>query len=237
MPRMSKGLDLNARTESLECITHDIKNLMSVILLSLDSARRGAPSASRDAIVTALDAARSAAELCTVACSERASTLSRGDVVALTGVVGDAAHLLRPVLPGTVTLRVDVPAGLTVRGNQPELTRVILNLGINAGHAMPNGGRLTIRARPARVRRDTPDPAVDFVLLVIEDTGSGMDAETVACIFEPGYTTKGSNGSGLGAFTAQRIVVDHGGSIVARSAPRRGTTIYIYLPAAPAEPS
>jgi signal transduction histidine kinase len=123
-----------------------------------------------------------------------------------------------------------------VRYLDPELPKVrldretfrsaILNLLINAIHAMEGGGQLMVRTRSSGLG----------VAIELIDTGTGMDEETLAKAFRAFYTTK-QGGSGLGLPTARKIVEAHGGTIDIESAPGRGTKISIWLPAPPRLPT
>jgi signal transduction histidine kinase len=116
-----------------------------------------------------------------------------------------------------------------------QMEQVLLNIFINAGHAMPKGGQLHIRT--ANVFLEEPDAGVfdarpgSYIKISISDTGIGMDKETLERVFEPFFTTKSQEGgSGLGLASAYGIVRNHGGIIHAYSEPGRGTTLTIYLP-------
>jgi PAS domain S-box-containing protein len=102
-----------------------------------------------------------------------------------------------------------------------QVLQIFLNLVENAIHAMPAGGRITIRS----VRRTTPPE----VVVTVEDTGTGMQPEQMARIFEPFFTTK-AKGTGLGLFVAHGIVQRHGGTIEVESEPGRGTRFRVALP-------
>ena len=103
-----------------------------------------------------------------------------------------------------ITIRIDVAPGLhAVLMDHAQLEQVLLNLFVNAAHAMPDGGNLRLRAENAEVssEQETPPGALPgcFVKLEVTDTGVGIDATTQARIFEPFFTTKGiGSGSGLG---------------------------------------
>jgi two-component system, cell cycle sensor histidine kinase and response regulator CckA len=119
-----------------------------------------------------------------------------------------------------------------------QIEQVLVNLVINARDAMPAGGRLTITTRDVVLndlyaqRHPGVKPGA-YVYLAVADTGQGMDEVTKAHLFEPFFTTKGPDrGTGLGLATCYRIIAQHGGHIRVTSAPGKGTTVHIYLPAA-----
>ncbi|PKN32474.1 MAG: oxidoreductase, partial [Deltaproteobacteria bacterium HGW-Deltaproteobacteria-19] len=122
-----------------------------------------------------------------------------------------------------------------VEADAGQIEQVLLNLYINAGHAMPKGGYLHIqtsnvvlREEDARAFETKPG---SYVRISISDTGVGMDRETLKRIFEPFFTTRAQEGgTGLGLASAYGIVRNHGGLINAYSEPGRGSTFNIYLP-------
>jgi CheY-like chemotaxis protein len=114
-----------------------------------------------------------------------------------------------------------------------------MNLAVNSRDAMPSGGRLFIETSAATIEKDSeeaesgelrPGP---YVLVSVEDTGSGMDRGTVEKIFEPFFSTKSRDkGSGLGLSTVYGIVSQYGGKIGVSSRSGRGSRFVIYLPEA-----
>jgi CheY-like chemotaxis protein len=110
-----------------------------------------------------------------------------------------------------------------VRADPGQIEQVILNLAVNARHAMPDGGSLTFDVR------NTDDGG--GVLLTVTDSGHGMDERTKAQIFEPFFTTKAiGEGTGLGLSTVYGIVQQSGGRIRVDSAPGAGAAFAIALP-------
>lgn len=122
-------------------------------------------------------------------------------------------------------------ATLNVMGVASELREVFVNLIVNGIDAMPGGGSLTITAEADYALAH--ETANGHVRLHFADTGTGMTADVRARIFEPFYTTKGMDGTGLGLFVSYGIVERHSGTITAHSEVNRGTTFTIELPAAP----
>ncbi len=139
-------------------------------------------------------------------------------------LLGEDIHLATELAPGLSPIKVD----------PGQIEQVIVNLAVNARHAMPSGGRLTIRTAALKAGHDSPAPHKDvpagaYVLLTVTDSGTGMDAETQARVFEPFFSTKGE-GTGLGLATAYGIVKQSAGHIFVDSAPGKGATFSIYLP-------
>jgi signal transduction histidine kinase len=133
-------------------------------------------------------------------------------------------------LPSGVRLAVELAGELApVVADRAYIEEAIRDLAINATEAMPRGGRLAIRTR--NVEAFDALPPGRYVLLEIEDTGEGMDPETQRHLFEPFYTTKGV-GKGTGLATVYGTVKQFGGEVLIATAPGRGTTVSVYLPAA-----
>jgi len=111
-----------------------------------------------------------------------------------------------------------------------QLKQVFLNLFLNAQQAMPSGGPLTISTRLS-AETDTEFLAGRYVIVQIQDTGTGILEEHLPHIFEPFYSTKtDAKGTGLGLWVSHGIIQNHGGQINVRSRPGLGTTFTIALP-------
>jgi CheY-like chemotaxis protein len=113
-----------------------------------------------------------------------------------------------------------------------QIEQVVLNLLVNAWHAMSDGGVITVETENCRRCEGVLGQEEKCVKLLISDTGKGMDSETKSRIFEPFFSTrKQEAGTGLGLTTAFAIVERHGGAIEVDSEPGKGTTFEIYFPA------
>ena len=163
------------------------------------------------------------------------------DAVSVEGLLHRTRKLVETNCPKNVELcEENALTGECVLGNATQLQQVLLNISINAIHAIgAEGGRLTIRGSVVP-RRELealfPEEKISeewssYVCLSVTDTGCGMDKETMQHIFEPFFTTKKTGeGTGLGLALADQIIRTHRGRIRAESTIGRGTTFYVYLP-------
>jgi len=155
-------------------------------------------------------------------------------------VVVIAAVLERSIATGVTLRRVLAPNLPEIEADASQISQVLLNLVVNASEAIGDAaGAITITTsahHPAHAAISdanlAPDlPAGEYVYLEVADTGYGMDAATQARMFEPFFTTK-FTGRGLGLAAVQGIVRGHGGALRVASAPGRGATVTVILPAA-----
>lgn len=146
--------------------------------------------------------------------------------VSLAKAIREANAMLVPLLGETLSLRIIVDPHLPrVRGHEGHLIEIITNLAVNARDAMPTGGSVTIEAR----RSGEPEGTVT---LVVRDTGTGMNAETLARACDPFFTTKAlGEGTGLGLSLVRDLVEQCGGDLGIASTPGVGTTVTVTLPA------
>ena len=158
-------------------------------------------------------------------------------VVSVETIVNGLAPMLQRLLGEDVELDIaPATAASLVKVDPGQLEQVIVNLAVNARDAMPRGGRLAIETAridlgEAEARRLGGLEAGPHVMLVVSDSGAGMDEETRARIFEPFFTTKSAgHGTGLGLATVYGIAQQHQGAIAVESTPGRGTRFRIYLP-------
>ena len=223
-------------------IAHEANNQMTVILGAAEFLAR----AIRDeAARVDVEHIRRAAHR-TAAITQQLLAFSRRQVlqpelVDLNAVVRSLEPILQRALGeiSQVELRLADDLG-QVKADPGQLDQVLLNLALNARDAMPDGGTLTIETANVAVdERHAPAGAVEpvapgmYAALIVTDTGTGMDRETLSHIFEPFFTTKGvGEGTGLGLATVYGIVKQSGGFVSVHSEPGHGSTFRIYLPLA-----
>jgi two-component system cell cycle sensor histidine kinase/response regulator CckA len=218
-------------------MVHDFNNLLNVIMGYAELLARSLPQADtrRGRIDHILQAALKAGRLTRRLLAFSRRPVDEPRVVDLNALVSEAERMLRRVIGEDVELALRLGDEIgSVKADPGQLEQVLLNLVVNARHAMPRGGVLTLATDNGGPHRDVegrPAPAGGYVRLTVSDTGVGMDAETKALIFEPFFTTKPTGvGTGLGLATVSGIVRQSGGVIEVDSEPGRGTSFRICLP-------
>lgn len=148
-----------------------------------------------------------------------------GELYDVADLVSDTLPLVQHLLDKTViSVECDYHATRLVSMNRTELQQVLVNLLVNAIHAMPDGGKLALRTFD-RVSGHKPGVAIE-----IADTGAGISPDMMQRIFDPFFTTKRREGTGLGLSISQMLVTRQGGSISVESEHRNGTTFTVWLP-------
>ncbi len=148
----------------------------------------------------------------------------------LNALVREARPVLKRLVPDDCRLELELDDALpAVSGDWRELTHAVVNLVINAGEAMPDGGTITIRTAVVREHVDRSRGSAERVVLDVSDTGEGIPADLLARVFEPFHTSR-PGGAGLGLSIVHGIVLQSGGRITVTSHPGTGTTFRISLP-------
>jgi two-component system, cell cycle sensor histidine kinase and response regulator CckA len=160
------------------------------------------------------------------------------ELLDLNGLVIDTRGLLDPLVGEKVTLEFELGGDVpVVSADRGQLEQSIINLALNAAHAMPEGGAITISTSAERVdgRGQLALSNVlpgEYARLDFRDTGIGMDAETQARVFEPFATANGLEGTGLGLSAVYGFVTQSGGHVAVESTPGGGACFSILLPVA-----
>ena len=229
---------LDALHRASGALTHDFNNLLGVILSASErlAGELTAGGEQQKLALLALEAAERGAELL-----RRTLSLGQAGEPAAAAVDGAASiatvrRMARQAIPTSVRLRATAEP-LHCLADRTGLEMALLNLCLNAGQAMPDGGRLDISARETRVsgfdaRRMGLTPG-DYVGFTVRDTGKGMPPETLARAAEPLFTTK-ATGTGLGLSSVRDFAASCGGALSLWSREGHGTTATLYVPVADA---
>ncbi len=215
-------------------VAHDVNNLLTGILGSLELATMDLPADSRarapvaDARRAGLRAAELTSQLLTFSRKQilEPQTLDLAEVIAslrtmLSRLLGENIQLVTPCAPAVGAVRAD----------RTQMENVIVNLAVNSKDAMPDGGRLELSLDEVEVDETEGAAPGRYVRLSVTDWGTGMSPEVMENIFEPFFTTKPrGKGTGLGLAMVFGAIKQHGGFIKVRSAPGQGTTFELHLP-------
>ena len=220
-------------------IAHDFNNLLGAIMMATDfllNAHRPTDPSFQDIMQIKQNANRAASLVRQLLAFSRKQTL-RPQVLDLGEALSDLTVLLQRLIGENITLDVPQVRDLwPAKADVGQFEQVIINLAVNARDAMPLGGRLTLRTSNIRADQSTSFqakgmPIGEYVLVEVEDTGTGIAPEIKDKIFDPFYTTKDiGKGTGLGLSTVYGIVKQTGGFIYFVSEVGKGTTFRIFLP-------
>lgn len=220
-------------------IAHDLNNVLSPILLSIELLRIRFPGDAADSCINSIEsAARRGASVV-----RQVLTFARGIEgervpLRIKDVLHELISMIEETFPRSIEIRRSLPASLPlVLADATQLHQVLLNLAVNARDAMPEGGLLTLQADHVSLGGTASPFAVaikpgSYLRISVRDTGQGIPPELLDRIFEPFFTTKApGKGTGLGLATAFGIVRSHGGFLDVKSTLGVGTVFEVFLPA------
>ena len=221
-------------------VAHDFNNILSIITLTSENARKMKnldSSVEKQFAQIALAAQRAATQTRQLLAFSRQQVF-KPEVINLNEILTQ----LNPLLESLLTEIIDIehvmdPNLKSIYADQTQIEQIILNLAVNAKEAMPRGGKIKIQTStvafdsPMSSENLTLEPG-SYIKLTVQDTGIGMDAKTKARIFEPFFTTKDETGTGLGLASVYGVVNQNNGSIGVYTEPNQGSKFEIYLPEA-----
>ncbi len=220
-------------------ITHDINNVLSPIMMSLQLLQEKFPDDESRKLLDILErSTQRGADL--VKQVQSFARGVKGERVALqvTRIVSEIRQIIKETFPKSIEFRIDISRELwTIMGDATQLHQVLMNLCVNARDAMPDGGVLGICAENIFIDKNYARMNIEakvgrYIVITVSDTGTGIPHEIIDRIFDPFFTTKKpGKGTGLGLPTALAIVKSHSGFINVYSEVNRGTTFKVYLPA------
>jgi two-component system, cell cycle sensor histidine kinase and response regulator CckA len=224
-------------------IAHDLNNILSPIMMAIDMLRMtSTDEQSLKWLKIMKENAERGAELV-----RQVLTFARGMAgeripVQLKHVIKDLVGVLTQTMPKSIRVTYDVDPELWMISADPtQIHQILMNVCINARDAMPSGGNIRIQASNLSIDENYARMNIDaepgnYVVVRVEDNGTGMPPDVVKRIFDPFFTTKDiGEGTGLGLSTALTLIKSHGGFINVYSETGKGTRFSIYLPSAESE--
>lgn len=228
---MLESQRLNTLSALTSGVAHDFNNLLAIISTSLHVLRLRHPALGDDRQVQAMTRAiQSGARLTRQLLSFSRKQALKPEPVHLRTWLPPVAELIRSSLGANVTLKVGVaPDTAPIRVDPAELELALINLALNARHALPHGGSIALNAHNAR---PSAEGIARRVTISVTDDGVGIPADVLPRVREAFYTTRESGtGSGLGLTQVDALVTQSGGSMHIDSEVGVGTTVYLDFPA------
>ena len=209
-------------------VAHDFNNLLAIVNASLHVLKRQHPELAQEKQVQAMTRAiQSGVRLTRQLLSFTRKQALKPETVELQSWLPATESLIRSTLGANVTWRAEVdPGTLAISVDIGELELALINLVVNARHAMPQGGAILIHAANCE-----PEGGQSMVSIAVSDTGIGIPPDLLSKVFEPFFTTRPKGaGSGLGLSQVQGFCVQAGGRVGIESVMGHGTTVSMLLP-------
>jgi nitrogen-specific signal transduction histidine kinase/ActR/RegA family two-component response regulator len=240
------------RTQRLESIgmlasgiAHDLNNVLSPIILAAPVLREHATNPEDVKMILSVEkSAERGVELVRQILSFAHGADSVQQVLQINHLIQETLVVAKETFPKSIVIEDDVPGELwPINADPTQIHQVLLNLCVNARDAMPAGGRLRLSAEnrilneKAASRLENGRPGA-YVVVSVEDTGTGITSGVLSQMWEPFFTTKGEGkGTGIGLSTVRSIVEGHNGLVAVHTLLGQGSTFTVYLPAAEAAAS
>jgi len=221
-------------------VAHDFNNILQVALgySELILGDEDLPQRFKPDLQKINESVRRGADLVQRLLTFSRKTPSNPQPLSINHRINEIGKMLKRTIPRMIDIQLVLGEDLAAINADPtQVDQVLMNLAVNSRDAMPDGGKLVIETANVLLdeqyaRKHLEAKPGHYVLLMVTDTGSGMDKDTLEHIFEPFYTTKeAGQGTGLGLAVVHGIVQQHGGFIRCYSEPGAGTTFKVYFPA------
>ena len=220
-------------------IAHDFNNILGVIIGFTEMAlHEGSDESLKRRMKQVLKASDRAKNLVNQILTISRRSEQEKKPIDINVIVKEAVKFLRSSIPSTINISANIPTvSATVLADPTQLHQILMNLCTNASHAMrETGGVMKISLEKVDIDSTSlsPNPGLKpgrYILLIVSDTGHGIDPSIMDRIFDPFFTTKKvGEGTGLGLSVVYGIVKSYGGEINVYSEPGKGTTFKVFLP-------
>ncbi|MBF2008330.1 MAG: PAS domain S-box protein [Chlorogloeopsis fritschii C42_A2020_084] len=220
-------------------IAHDLNNILTPMLMSAQLLQMKISDERHQPLLQTLtNNTQRGAALVKQVLSFARGVEGKRTILQIQHLILEIKQLAQQTFPKNIEFKTEIEPNLwTISGNATQLHQMLINLVINARDAMPNGGRLSIKAENFYVDETYAQMNIDasvgpHIIINIQDTGIGMSPEILDRIFEPFFTTKEvGQGTGLGLSTVLGIIKSYGGFINVSSAVGKGTQFQVFLKA------
>jgi two-component system, cell cycle sensor histidine kinase and response regulator CckA len=221
-------------------ISHDLNNVLTPIITSAQLLQKTQLSIEKEQRLLSIieTSAKRGASLVKQVLSFARGVEGQHRILELKHLLLEIQHIVKETFPKSIEFELNIsPEICNVSGDVTQLHQVLMNLVVNARDAMPDGGRLKLRAENIFIDENYARMNLDanvghYTVITVADTGFGMKSEVLLRIFEPFFTTKEQGkGTGLGLSTVIGIIKSHGGFVTVESAVGKGTKFRVFLPA------
>jgi len=220
-------------------IAHDFNNILATIMGYSSFLKSKATNYEElyDGLDTIEKASVRASELTSQLMAYTRKSVREVKTLNINSITWEVHDLISKTFDKSIEIVLETKPGLPgIEGDESQIYQILMNITVNAQHAMPDGGVLKIETSKKKIEKSIENTYFkispgEYVSIRVSDTGIGMDKETFARIFEPYFTTRGDcGGSGLGMSVVFGIVKSHNGCIHIDSNPGHGTVVTLYFP-------
>ncbi|APF17294.1 multi-sensor hybrid histidine kinase [Caldithrix abyssi DSM 13497] len=220
-------------------IAHDLNNILTPILLATEVLRMRDKKPANEKVMHMIESsAQRGKELIQQILSFARGVEGEHKPVQVRHIIAEVGRIIKETFPKSINFKMSVAKDLwPVLADATQINQVLMNLCVNARDAMPEGGKLEIRAENVvfdehySLMHQTAQPG-DYIKISVIDSGQGIPEKLINKIFDPFFSTKEvGKGTGLGLSTVHTIIQQHNGFINVYSEPGNGTTFNVYLPA------
>ncbi len=227
--QMIQSMKMEALGKLAGGIAHDVNNILQIISVYTDLLLYEPNN--KEGLKQIRNAIERGSEMLGALLDYSKNNKTSKKVINLDKVFENFINTIKPILPSTITLNFNFKRACKVMGNKTQLEEVLLNLILNAKDSITNKGKINIELKRTETIDKDSVSEKQWIILIVQDNGKGMDKEIIKKIFDPFFTTKElGKGTGLGLSIVSDIVKQHNGFIEVETKLGEGSLFRIYLP-------